>query len=465
MTWRHSKAMALAMMVGGAGLLAGCARVDQAQDFGAMQAMVRARTGAAPAPDGTTDEATAARVTALLAAPLGPQDAVRIALLQNRGLRADYAGIGLAEADLLAAELPENPQLDGAVRFPDRLYGITDVGFALTEGVASLILRPAHERIGKAEIAAARLRVVAAAVRLVARTETAYFRLCAAEAAAKLARARARDASAAAMLAARMRAAGTMNALEAARLAARAAARASAQTTAETAVAEARAALGGLTGLSEAQMAGLRVPDRLPEVPPVAVPTGDLAGLAIRGNVDLAALRAEAVTAAKRLGVRRDYGWLTDAQLGVGREQNPEHYTVTGPVFQIPLPLFDHGQAARLRAAVRLRRDENTMRQTALDLRARVAALRARLAAAAAIARRYREHEVPLRQAAVAQAVRQYNFMLLGDFGLLAQQDAALEARAGLVTATRDYWLARAALDEALGGGQAVAAMHGEKAA
>ena len=45
----------------------------------------------------------------LLAKPLGPTEAVQIALLNNRGLQASYAELGIAEADLVQASRWRGP--------------------------------------------------------------------------------------------------------------------------------------------------------------------------------------------------------------------------------------------------------------------------------------------------------------------------------------------------------------------
>ena len=53
-----------------------------------------------------TDEdaqTAAAEVRQLLARPLTADDAVQIALLNNRGLQAAYAELGIAEADVVQA--------------------------------------------------------------------------------------------------------------------------------------------------------------------------------------------------------------------------------------------------------------------------------------------------------------------------------------------------------------------------
>ena len=59
------------------------------------------------------EDASAAReaVTRLLKRPLTADAAVQVALLNNRGLQAAYAELGIAEARMVAASLPPSPTL------------------------------------------------------------------------------------------------------------------------------------------------------------------------------------------------------------------------------------------------------------------------------------------------------------------------------------------------------------------
>jgi len=54
-------------------------------------------------------EAVAKRTQELLSKPLGMDDAVQIALLNNRGLQASYGELGVSEADLVQAGRLPNP--------------------------------------------------------------------------------------------------------------------------------------------------------------------------------------------------------------------------------------------------------------------------------------------------------------------------------------------------------------------
>ncbi len=434
--------------------MAGCASLPGDQGYAEIGATVRQRSGLLVKWDhgAGSDAAGAARVRSLLSRPLEPDGAVQVALLRNRGLQASFAEIGFGDADLAQAGLLQNPVLDTSVRFPDRLYGITDVAVALSENLLNLVLLPARRQVAMRQVESVRFRVAAEILDLVAEVRTAYWRLRAGQAAAALLRDRAAASDASALLAGRLQAAGNISDLDLARV------QADAETTrAEYADALASGAadreeLDRLMGLFGEETAAWSVPDDMPALPPDRLAYGRLEAMAVAGNLRIASLRLQAEAAARSLGIARDYGWLTDVELGVSTEKDPEGYRVTGPTLRLPLPLFDRGQASRLRTEAALEQDEDRMAQLAIDTRSRVRALRDRLIRDRDLADRYASVVVPLQRRILALGLRQYNFMLLGPFDLLRAKQDEIAAARRLIEARRDWWTEAAELDRALGG-------------
>ena len=58
------------------------------------------------------------KVDELLADTLELEQAIEVALFNNRHLQALYASLGIAQADLVQAGLPENPSLDTHIGYP-----------------------------------------------------------------------------------------------------------------------------------------------------------------------------------------------------------------------------------------------------------------------------------------------------------------------------------------------------------
>ena len=59
---------------------------------------------------------------------------------------------------------------------------------------------------------------------------------------------------------------------------------------------------------------------------------------------------------------------------------------------------------------------------------------------------------IPLREQAVAESQRFYNFMLIGVYELLQAKQDEIDAYRGYIEAVRDYWVARSDLERAVGG-------------
>ncbi|MCX7673674.1 MAG: RND transporter, partial [Thiobacillaceae bacterium] len=106
-----SKLLAGLVLAWAGALLAGCAGFSPDGGMDRIQTLVQARLGSAP--QRMDDEAAAERVAQeverLLASPLTPDAAVKIALLNHRGLQAQLAELKVAEARLVAAGRPRNP--------------------------------------------------------------------------------------------------------------------------------------------------------------------------------------------------------------------------------------------------------------------------------------------------------------------------------------------------------------------
>jgi cobalt-zinc-cadmium efflux system outer membrane protein len=76
---------------------------------------------------------------------------------------------------------------------------------------------------------------------------------------------------------------------------------------------------------------------------------------------------------------------------------------------------------------------------------------RARLLATRSAVETFRSALLPLRQRIVALSQEQYNAMLLGVYQLLQAKQNEVGATHDYIESARDYWIARAELERALG--------------
>jgi outer membrane protein TolC len=69
------------------------------------------------------------------------------------------------------------------------------------------------------------------------------------------------------------------------------------------------------------------------------------------------------------------------------------------------------------------------------------------------LARRYRDHVLPLRKVVTDETLLRYGAMQIDVFGLLAEARQRLTVNVAAIDAQRDFWLASANLAAALAGG------------
>ena len=94
------------------GVVASCVNFSDDGGVSAVRDTVRTTLGRDVQTPRTQPELADAanRVAALLAQPVSADSAVEIAILNNRGLRATYAQLGIAEADLVQVGRLPNPR-------------------------------------------------------------------------------------------------------------------------------------------------------------------------------------------------------------------------------------------------------------------------------------------------------------------------------------------------------------------
>src|SRR5512134_87660 len=92
-------------------VLGGCATFSGDGGFGAVERVARDRLNKDVnwQRDDSDRESVRSTVKEILSSPLATDNAVQVALLNNPGLQATYAELGIAEADLVQAGRMTNP--------------------------------------------------------------------------------------------------------------------------------------------------------------------------------------------------------------------------------------------------------------------------------------------------------------------------------------------------------------------
>jgi cobalt-zinc-cadmium efflux system outer membrane protein len=376
--------------------------------------------------------------------------AVRVALLNNRSLQATLEELGIARADAVQASLLSNPIFSGHARVPED-SGKTNLELALAQSVVDTLLLPLRQRVARAQFEQTKLQVTDAVLRFLAEVKTAYFMAQAAEQLVTLRRSVLQAAEAAAELAQRQYDAGNIRDFD---LATEQAASEEAQaelTRAETERVAAREALAQVLGLADAVATAWRMPAQLPDLPAADPPREALETLALRERFDVAAARQELEALRRGLTLAR-FGILPASVAAINTETEADGDRVTGPMWDVEVPIFDWGQATRGRLKARLRQSQHRLAALEAAVRSEVRTAAARLAAQRRLVARYRDQLLPLRRQIVTSSQRHFNYMLIGAFQLLQFKQQEIAAQQASIEALRDYWIVRAELERAVGG-------------
>jgi len=442
------------------GALAGCAAETKsdARDgsgFDSVRQITQDRTGGARIvawhAGGAADAEVARRVDAMLAQPIGPDQAVQIALLTHPKLQAEYERLGVAQADLVAAGLLKNPVFSAMVRWPSGGDGSTNVELGVAADFLDILFVGARKKVAAAQFERAKLDVADSVVDQAADVRAAFYDLQGARQMLEMRRTVLAAEAAAAETAQRMRAAGNISQLDADReqamLEASRAELIDAEAGAQQKL-ERLAAAMGMPGQDER----LQVADRLPAPPAADEALDALVTRALDQRLDLAAAKQETLSLQRTLGLTRNTALVHEAEIGVSTEREPDGDQVTGPEISVPLPIFDFGQARVAAARHRLAESQHRAEALAQQARSEVRLAYVDMTMARRRFEQYRDRVLPLRQRIVEQAQLHYNAMLLGVFELLQARQNEIDAGRAYVAALTDYWTARAELERAVGG-------------
>jgi outer membrane protein TolC len=408
--------------------------------------------------EGEVDPTTVDQAHKLLERPLDADAAVRIALVNNRELRAQLRELGIPASELLTAGLIANPTLELEL-LPER-----DSRYELRAeyDLTSLIMAPLRRGAARDSLEAARLRTAGEVIQLGYETRARFVALQAAVQRQQLAQqtldtlAAGRDAAQALLDA------GNISPLDAAsQIAAYERTRVSVATL-ELEAAERREELQRTLGLhgdeTRWQIAGQLAP-----APEALEKLDDIEGRALRANLELRAAQKTLDSLAKQSGIVRTEAWLPELAadvhaLRVRGEDGARDGWRYGAGVTVQLPIFDRGQG-RLRG-VESQFDAALERfhGFAIDLRSTARDTRNRLMSTHARARQYDTVILPAQRAVLDQTMLQYNAMQIGIFQLLQARRELLDVELSRVDTLRDYWNAVAEL-QALTQGRLVRTM------
>ena len=429
--------------------LAGCASLTPDGGLTAVNDLLGPRISQTVQRDDADTASRQAQLAALLAQPLSVDNAVRIALRNNKMLQAALADLGVSEADLVQAGTMANPRFSFG-----RLSGDSGVEIdrAVLFNLGALLTMPMRKAIEERRFQQAQLQTALQVVRLATDTRRAYFAAVAARQTAAYMQQVEQATQASAELAQRMAKAGNWSKLDQAReqvFHAEVSAqvlRASHNATAT------RENLVRQMGLSDEHSA-LKLPERLPDLPAQVQPVSDMETTALAQRLDVQAAKLETEATAKNLGLTRSTRFVNVLEAGYQNKSASGQSRSDGYEVELSLPLFDWGSARNRRAEAIYMRSLQRTASVAVQARSEVRESYSAYQASFTIAHRYRDEIVPLRKRVSEEVLLRYNGMLASVFELLSDARAQIISINATIETQRDFWIAESELQFALHGG------------
>jgi outer membrane protein TolC len=437
-----------ATVIASALALGGCATFSKDGGFDSVANETRAKLNMEVRWTRTEEEKAKvdAQVALLLQHTLSAEDAVQIALLNNRSLQASFEELGISEADLVQSGRLANPTFTLRHAASGAQYDIEET---LTFNVLSLFTAPYAREIEKRRFAQTQDAIVVAVIRLADETRQAFFATVAARESLLYLQQVQTAAEAGAELSRRMVAAGNWNVLDQAREQAFYADAELRSTQARLAQDFTRERLLRLMGVSGAQV---QLADRLPELPQSIEAPPDVEGFVLQNRIDLRLKRLQIDEMARNLGLTRATRFVNVLDVGPtrilqgARSQPFQH----GYEISLQVPIFDSGRPRLKRAEALYSQAVDRYAQAAIEARSQVRQAYAAYRAAFDIAKQQRDEVVPARKAVAAQNLLRYNASLISVFDLLSDARGQIEGVADYIRSIRDFWTAKSEFDAAL---------------
>ncbi|NND48671.1 MAG: TolC family protein [Rhizobiales bacterium] len=390
-------------------------------------------------------------VRQLMKQRLSSDTATQIAFLRNPAIQASLAKIGIAEADVAQAGRMRNPVVSiGRVTGG----GVLEIERQFLFSLLSLFTIGPRTAIAKDQAERARYMTALDIVGSADGVRRAWIEAVTARERVRIMKQIYESAKAAENLGMRMAAAGSMPALDQAKL--------------KVAKADAAGQLGKFrvaAGMAREKLiremgvwgkeTKFKLPSRLPRLPGRANKLSNIERKALMKRLDIQAGRKELEFLQKNIGLTKFTGVVnlleisgfanTEKEREDGGEINRK--TPSGFEVEFAIPIFDPGDAKVARAEYVYMQAVEELKSAAINARSEVREAYTGYRGAFDLARHYQRTIVPLNKRITDEELLRYNGMLASVLDLLSasrQQQAALMKA---LDARRDFWLAEAQLN------------------
>ena len=395
------------------------------------------------------DDQIQAFIQGTIANELTADSAIQIALLNNPKIQAIFEEIGIARADLVEAGLLSNPSFSIEVRYPHMRGLHTNIEYLITSTLLDIFLIPLRTRLASTEFDQTKLRVSNEILNLAFDVRKTYSELVSENKKIIYIKSVVELASINSEIVSKQINIGNVNTFKF-QLAQSSLLEAELELTKSQAeIIRLSEKLNRLLGFTEEVC--FILPDYLDGVDYQGFDLCSLEAIALEVRLDLQVARFEVARLGQMLGLK-DWWTYTHLQGGLAGERDPDGKNLIGPGFSGELPIFNYGQAARMRLFAQLRQARERFAELEIQVRSEVRQAHKLLMSYLKIINDYQNRILPMQSKISASSEELYNVMGLGIDKLLENKRMEVVANQNYTESVKQYLVARVELDRALGG-------------
>lgn len=422
-------------------VLMGCASTDPKTRFREVKSITRELNyDVVWNRSGEEDNLVRKKIEEMITTSLTIEEATQIALLNNNELIACYENLGIAQADVVQAELLKNPTFNGSVSSPIE-GGQANYALGVAQDFLHILFIPLRKRIANAKFEVIKLEVANKIFSLVGQVRKAYYRHQADLQLLELQEQIYISAKASYKTAKQLYASGNINLLD---LYTEQAFYENARidlATMHTHVNRSKEVLNRVMGLWGKDYTQWQITKRLPQPSKALQIQDNLENMAIKKSLPLAIAKKKIELRLQILGFTKISSVIPLLQLG-GDAEKEEGEWEAGASLSITLPIFDQGQARILRNDSKLRLARKMYRQMAIEIRSKARFFKFDLINKHQIANHYQRQIMPLQGQIMHQTMLNYNAMQIGPFEILINKRQQIMAARNYIESLYSYWQA-----------------------
>lgn len=394
------------------------------------------------------DEQAFAFIEWATANELSPDTAIQIALLNNPVIQAIFEELGIAQADLIEAGLLSNPSFEIEIRYPDQRGLHTNIEYLITSSLLDIFLIPLRTRLSATAFEQTKLRVSNEILELAFEVRETFYELVGEESKIVYLKSLVELTSIESELATKQFDVGNVNTLELQFSQSRALEAMLEFEQSQTNAIRLREKLHRLLGLPGGC---LILSKNLPDIDLEELDLCKLESTALENRLDLQIAQLEVQRISQMLGMKKWWAY-TGLRAGLAGEKDPDGTNLVGPGFSGEIPIFNYGQAARMRLMAELRQAQDRLDELEIKVLSQVREAYMLLSSYQKIIKHYKSDLLKLQSQISLSSEALYNVMGIGVDKLLENKRLEIVANKNYTESLKKYLVTRVELDRALGG-------------